>query len=234
MKNLLKLLTVFLTASLLTHGVYAQATGQLQSGQIFGNPTTAARSATGTTVGAILDRQLSCTAQGDIIFRGSSAWVCQAPGTAGFPLVSGGAGANLAYGGMVFGGLASSALATAAQYYAGAASVLVPASVIYPAEVTVTFGATTTFDFSTFINAVVTLTANITTQTLTNVTAGKSGSIVFIQDGTGSRTTVWNSIFKFPSAVAPVLTTTAGAVDILYYACRTATNCPASLTKDVR
>jgi len=27
-------------------------------------------------------------------------------------------------------------------------------------------------------------------------TAGKAGTIVFIQDGTGSHTTVWNSIFS--------------------------------------
>jgi hypothetical protein len=135
---------------------------------------------------------------------------------------------------VTFGALSSSAVATTANYLSGAASTLVPSSVIYTAETTTTFGATTTFDFNTFINTAVTLTGNITTQTLSNVTAGKAGSITFIQDGTGSRTTVWNSIFKFSGGTTPTLSTAINAVDVLFYSCRSATNCPASLVKDVR
>lgn len=130
--------------------------------------------------------------------------------------------------------LQSAALATATQYYAGTASTLVPASVIYPNSVTITFGATTTFDLSTFINSAVTLTGNITTMTVTNPIAGKSGIILFIQDATGSRTTVWNSIFKFTGGVIPTLSTTANAVDALTYSCTSTTFCAASLIKDVR
>jgi hypothetical protein len=130
---------------------------------------------------------------------------------------------------------AFSSAASGAQYVAGTATnVPVEPSVIYQAETTTTFGATTTFDFSTFINTAVTLTGNITTQTLTNVTAGKAGTIAFIQDGTGSRTTVWNSNFKFAGGVTPTLTTTASAVDILTYSCRSATFCAANLLKDVK
>lgn len=135
---------------------------------------------------------------------------------------------------VTYANLASAAIATTANYLAGAVNVIVPASVIYASEVTTTFGATTTFDFNTFINTVETLTGNVTTQTLTNVTAGKAGSITFVQDGTGSRTTVWNSIFKFAGGTTPVLSLAANAVDVLFYSCRTATNCPASLVKDVR
>jgi len=135
---------------------------------------------------------------------------------------------------VTFGAMASAAVATTANYLSGAASTLVPASVIYTAETTTTFGATTTFDFNTFINTVVTLTGNITTQTLSNVTAGKAGSITFVQDGTGTRTTAWNSIFKFSGGTTPTLSTAASAVDVLFYSCRSATNCPASLVKDVR
>jgi hypothetical protein len=80
----------------------------------------------------------------------------------------------------------------------------------------------------------VTLTGNITTQTLTNVTAGKAGTIAFIQDGGGSRTTVWSTTFKFAGGALPMLTTTANAIDILTYSCRSATFCTASLIKDVR
>lgn len=143
-------------------------------------------------------------------------------------------GSFTATGLVTFADMATAAIATGSQYLAGTSNELVQSGTIYQGETTTTFGATTTFDFSTFINTAVTLTANITTQTLTNVTAGKSGSIAFIQDGTGSRTTVWNSIFKFAGGVTPTLTTTAGAIDVLFYSCRSATNCPASLGKDFR
>ncbi len=35
------------------------------------------------------------------------------------------------------------------------------------------------------------------------------------QDGTGNRTLTWNSIFKWPGGVAPVLTGTASAIDLI-------------------
>lgn len=130
--------------------------------------------------------------------------------------------------------LASSALATASNYYAAAASTLVPTSVIYPSEVTVTYGTTTSFDFDTFINAAVTLTGNITTNNVSNARAGKSGAIAYIQDGVGGRTAVFNSIFKFAGGIVPTLSTAANAIDVLFYSCRSATNCPASLSKDVK
>lgn len=124
--------------------------------------------------------------------------------------------------------------ATASNYYAATSNKAVTADVIYPSETTTTFGATTTFDFDTFINTAVTLTGNITTQTLSNIRAGKSGTITFIQDGTGSRTTVWNSNFKFAGGTTPTLTTTASAVDVLTYACRSTSFCTANLLKDVK
>jgi hypothetical protein len=143
-------------------------------------------------------------------------------------------GSFTATGLVTFADMATAAVATTAQYFAGTASTLVPASVIYTAVMAVTFGATTTFDFSTFINAAVTMTGNITTQTLSNVKAGQAGTIFFVQDATGSRTTVWNSIFKFTGGVTPTLSTAANAVDALEYSCTSATFCIASLIKDVR
>jgi hypothetical protein len=125
--------------------------------------------------------------------------------------------------------------ATAANYYAGTSNKVVTTDIIYPAEVTITYGATTTFDFSTFINGIVTLTGNITTQTFSNVTAGKSGSIRYQQSGAGSFTTVWNSILKWPGGSAPSLTTgSATAIDVLTFNCVSATYCQASLAKDVK
>lgn len=130
--------------------------------------------------------------------------------------------------------LASAALATTSNYYTAAANTVVPTSVIYPAEVTVTYGTTTSFDFDTFINAAVTLTGNITTNNVSNARAGKSGSISYIQDGVGGRTAVFNSIFKFVGGIAPTLSTAAASIDVLFYSCRSATFCAASLSKDVK
>jgi hypothetical protein len=171
--------------------------------------------------------------------KGSGAIVIGNVSTGATQIGAGGGGLTVtnsftATGLVTFADMATAAIATQSNYFAGAASVIVPASQIYQPEITVTFGATTTFDFNTFINAVETLTANVTTQTLTNVAAGKAGSITLIQDATGSRTSVFNTIFKFSGGVVPTLSTAANAVDVLFYSCRTATNCPASLAKDVR
>lgn len=125
-------------------------------------------------------------------------------------------------------------IATDAHFLAGTTDKFVQSGTLWQAETTTTYGTTTTFDFSSFKNTKVTLTGNITTQTLNNVTVGKAGSITFIQDGTGSRTTVWNSVFKFSGGTVPILTTTAAAVDILSYSCRSATFCQAALMNDVK
>lgn len=125
-------------------------------------------------------------------------------------------------------------IATDANFLAGTTDKFVQSGTLWQTETTTTYGTTTTFDFSTFKNTVVTLTGNITTMTLSNVTVGKAGSITFIQDGTGSRTTVWSSVFKFAGGTTPTLTTTAGAVDILSYSCRTSTFCQAAMMNDVR
>jgi hypothetical protein len=130
--------------------------------------------------------------------------------------------------------LATAALATQSQYFSAAANTIVPTNIIYTAEQTTTFGATTTFDFSTFINTAVTLTANITTQTLSNVKAGQAGQIRFIQDGSGSHTTVWNSIFKFSGGTTPTLSTAANAIDVLFYSCVSTSLCYASLTLNMK
>jgi len=153
--------------------------------------------------------------------------------TVGVTTVSGGTTSNVLYNNA--GILGEYALATLPDMYAGtSATKLVTPSVIWPTETTTTFGSTTTFDFSTFRDTKVTLTGNITTQTVSNVVVGKAGSIAFIQDGTGSRTTVWSSTFKFAGGTTPTLTTTAGAVDILNYSCRTSTFCYAAMMNDVK
>ena len=153
--------------------------------------------------------------------------------TVGSTVVNNGSTTNVLYNNA--GVLGEYALATLPDMYAGTANnKLVTPSVIWPTETTTTFGSTTTFDFSTFRDTKVTLTGNITTMTVSNVVVGKAGSIAFIQDGTGSRTTVWSSTFKFAGGTTPTLTTTAGAVDILSYSCRTSTFCYAAMMNDVK
>jgi hypothetical protein len=127
--------------------------------------------------------------------------------------------------------------ATAANFRAGTANKVLIADQVFTAEVAVTYGTTTTFDFSTFINASVTLTGNITTITFSNMKAGQAGLIRFIQDGTGSRTipTTINSNLKCAGGCSYTLSTAANAVDVLGYTCLSTSYCiGGSLLKDVK
>lgn len=91
------------------------------------------------------------------------------------------------------------------------------------AVATLTDGATITPDFSTSNNFTVTLGGNRTLANPTNITAGQSGVIFVVQDATGSRTLSYGTYWKFPGGTAPTLTTTANAVDILAYVCKSST-----------
>jgi hypothetical protein len=155
-------------------------------------------------------------------------WGTAIPGAAGQLLTSTGTTTDPSFQSLTF--------ATAAQYLAGTVSgVPIAPNIIYPAETTTTYGSTVALDFSTFINTNITLTGNITTMNVSNVTAGKAGMITFTQSGAGSFTTVFNPIFKFSGGAVPTLTTgSATAIDVLSYSCRSATVCPAALLKDVR
>jgi hypothetical protein len=118
-------------------------------------------------------------------------------------------------------------LATSAQFAAATSNKVLAADKVFTSEVAVTYGTTTTFDFSTFINASVTLTGNITTVAFTNVKAGQAGLLRFIQDGTGSRTipATINSTLKCAGGCNYTLSTAANAVDVIGYTCVSATYC---------
>ncbi len=83
--------------------------------------------------------------------------------------------------------------------------------------VALTDAATVSINLSQGNNFTLTLGGNRTLGAPSNVTAGQSGVIVVTQDGTGSRTLAYNSIYKFAGGTAPTLTTTASAVDVLAY-----------------
>jgi len=87
----------------------------------------------------------------------------------------------------------------------------------YFAEQTLTDGATIDWNLSTQQVAKVTLAGNRTLNAPTNQQAGAFYSLAIIQDGTGSRTATFNSVYKFTGATAPTLTTTASAKDIIIF-----------------
>lgn len=97
---------------------------------------------------------------------------------------------------------------------------------------TLTDGATITPDMDDSNNFTVTLGGNRTLANPTNLTAGQSGSIFIVQDGTGSRTLAWGSYWDFAGGTAPTLTTTASAVDRVDYVVRTSTSIHAVFTAD--
>lgn len=111
LKIILALLLGFLPA------VASAQVEQFQAWQIWGNPTAAQALPTAGSIGAILDGQFACSAQGSIIQRGSSAWGCLAPGTIGLPLLSGGAGANVAYAKLAVSNIANGSLDTVIGYF---------------------------------------------------------------------------------------------------------------------
>lgn len=83
---------------------------------------------------------------------------------------------------------------------------------------TLTDGATINWDVA--LGRVATLTLGAAGRTMAAPTNLKVGTYILrvYQDGTGSRTiTSWNAVFKWTAAVAPVLSTGAGKLDIITF-----------------
>ena len=82
---------------------------------------------------------------------------------------------------------------------------------------TLTDSATVAWDAS--INQVtsVTLGGNRAFGAPTNQVDGACYVLKVVQDGSGSRIPTWNAVFKWSSATAPTLTTTASAIDVLVF-----------------
>ena len=79
-------------------------------------------------------------------------------------------------------------------------------------------GATVTWNIANGQVATLTIGGNRTMASPTNMKVG-TYILHVIQDGTGSRTISWNSVFKWPAGVAPVLTTNASARDVMSFVC---------------
>jgi hypothetical protein len=80
----------------------------------------------------------------------------------------------------------------------------------------------------------ITLAGNRTLATPTNLTIGQTGHIYFNQDGTGSRTMGYNSVFKFSGGTDPTLSTAANAVDLLVFSVRAADKVDAVMVNDLK
>lgn len=93
-----------------------------------------------------------------------------------------------------------------------------------------TDAATITPDLNDSNNYSIVLAGNRTLDNPTNCTAGQSGSVFIVQDGTGSRTLSWGSYWDFAGGTAPTLTTTAAAVDRVDYVVRSASSIHAVFT----
>jgi len=91
-----------------------------------------------------------------------------------------------------------------------------------------------TLDFDTANNFSMTLTGNITLNSPTNIAAGQAGIVIITQDGTGSRTMGFNTIWKFPGGTVPTLSTAGGSVDALVWYAESATRITAKMLLDVR
>jgi hypothetical protein len=74
-----------------------------------------------------------------------------------------------------------------------------------------------TLDFGTNQNFVLTLTGNVTLANPSTEQVGQAGIIVFIQDGTGSRTVTLGTDYETAASAGLTLSTAASAVDVVPY-----------------
>jgi hypothetical protein len=95
---------------------------------------------------------------------------------------------------------------------------------------TLTPAATVTPDMADSNNFTLTLDQNTAIANPSNDTAGQSGSIFIIQDGTGGWTVSWGTDWEFAGGTAPTMTTTASAVDRVDYVIRTTSSIQAVAT----
>jgi len=86
----------------------------------------------------------------------------------------------------------------------------------YSPTLTLTDGATISWDTDLGQVATVTLGGNRTINYPSNLESGSFYALEIIQ-GTGGQTLSWNTAFKFTGAVAPTLSTAAGAKDYITF-----------------
>jgi hypothetical protein len=138
-------------------------------------------------------------------------------------VADGGTGASSFTSGALLKGAGTSAIttATAGTDYAGIDTAQTFTKGQRGEITTLTDGSTVTPDMADSNNFTLTLGGNRTLANPSNLTAGQSGSIFLVQDGTGSRTLAYGSQYDFIGGTAPTLSTAANAVDRIDYVVRT-------------
>jgi hypothetical protein len=123
--------------------------------------------------------------------------------------------------------------ATVAQYRANTADKILTTDIAWSAAdyVALTPGTNVAVDMSAGFNFSLAMGGNYTLDNPTNTKNGQTGAIVFTQDGTGTRTLAYGANWKFAGGTDGVLTTTASAVDILFYQVISSTSIYATLVK---
>lgn len=117
---------------------------------------------------------------------------------------------------------AITALAVAADLRAGTSTsaVLTPGAVLDAmAWNALTDGSTIAIDHAAGVNRTITIAGNRTVSAPSNAKPGWPLNLRVKQDGTGSRTLTWDAAFDFGEATAPVLSTAAGAEDLVCFMC---------------
>lgn len=130
-------------------------------------------------------------------------------------------------------GTASANLAVAADVWAGSSTTkAVTPDALQDSAVpaALTSSASITPDFNAASNFTLTLAHSTTLENPSNAQVGDSGIIEITQDGSGSRTMAYGTNWKFPGG-APVLSTAAGAIDVLAYYVVASGRILANLTK---
>ena len=129
---------------------------------------------------------------------------------------------NIANGIVTFIKMASSAIATAAEFLNNTANKILTADRVWAAAVPVSIASAATITPNCAQGIDFTVTLNQAGHTLANPTgtkAGQKGLIYLVQDGSGNRTvTTWGTAYKFPGGQKPALSTTANAIDVISYA----------------
>jgi len=130
----------------------------------------------------------------------------------------------LADGAVTYAKVASTAIATRAEFLANTANKLLNVATAWAAGQTtvMTDAATVAPDLAAGVDFIWTIGASgrtVGTPQSISVKVGQKGMIYIVQGGAGSNTIAsWASAYKFPGGTKPILSTTVGAVDCLSYA----------------
>ena len=221
-----------ISSGALTLGANTTVAGSVKMyGGTSGNVTLNVAAAAGTNINFTLPA--SNGTNGYVLQTDGSGVTSWANPSSGGTVTSVSAGTGMSFSTITTTGSVAIDGATAGNFEAGTSNKVLTADVVFTSETTTTYGTTTTLDFSTFINTRVTLTGNITTLTCSNMKASQSGTVTFVQDGTGTRTMVagWCSAFRWANGSRGVLSTAASSIDALFYTCISTTVCYVSLAK---